>query len=156
MTKISSPTFIYKKVFPAFWFGFLAIFFLLCAIQFLQDHDPMLIVMLIAPIFMAGFGFFMFKNLVWGLADEVFDAGDYLLVRMRGEEDRISLSNIMNVGYSRMNPQQVTLRLVEPMKFGSEISFMPVRSRSGFQSLFGKNKMVEDLIRRVYDARPKR
>ena len=58
---------------------------------------------------------------VWDLVDAVFDYGDYLLVKNRGAENRIMLSNIMNVSSSTfMNPPRITLKLVRPSKLGRE------------------------------------
>jgi hypothetical protein len=95
------------------------------------------------------------KKLFWDLADEVYDCGDSLLIRNRGEEERVSLSNIMNVSISPvMNPPRVTLRLVTPSKFGNEVAFLPI---VGFTlNPFAKNQVVEDLIVRVDQARSKR
>jgi len=100
-------------------------------------------------------GFFMMKKLVWDLVDEVYDDQDSLLIRNRGEEERIALSNIMNVSTTMlMNPRRTTLRLVKPGKFGDEISFTPV---AGFSlNPFAKNQVTEDLIVRVYKARANR
>ena len=101
------------------------------------------------------FGYFLMKKLVWDLVDEVYDCGDFLLVKNRDEEERIALSNIMNVNASTyINPPRITLRLVNPSKFGSEVAFSPI---TGFKlNPFAKNAVAEDLIVRVYQARSKR
>ena len=106
---------------------------------------------LIIPIVMSGIGLFVMKKLVWDLADEVFDRGDALLVRNRGEEELVPLTNIMNVNVSTyINPPRIELRLVTPGKFGSEIAFSPV---TGFRlNPFAKIPVAEDLIVRVYQA----
>lgn len=150
MNKISSDwTFFYKKVFPVFWFGFLALFVAIGLGQ--ASKDPMV---LIVPLVMALFGFFLMKALVWGLVDEVVDGGTVLLVRKGDEEDSVPLANIMNVS-ATMNsrPPRVTLRLIRPGKFGSEVSFMPVTPFT--LNPFAKNQVVEDLILRVHQARSK-
>lgn len=89
------------------------------------------------------------------LADEVYDCGDSLLIRNRSKEDTIALSNIMNVSASTyMNPPRVTLRLVTPSKFGSEVAFSPI---VGFTlNPFAKNRVTENLIVRVDQARSRR
>jgi hypothetical protein len=104
---------------------------------------------------MAVFGHFLMKKLVWDLVDEVYDCGDFLLVKNRDDEERIALSNIMNVNASTyINPPRITLRLVNPSKFGSEVAFSPI---TGFKlNPFAKNAVAEDLIVRVYQARSKR
>jgi hypothetical protein len=102
--------------------------------------DPMA---LIGPCLIVVFGFFLMKKLVWNLVDEVYDCGDYLLVKNRGEEDRVLLSNIINIGASiNMDPSRITLRLVKPGEFGGEISFSPTVSLS--LNPFAKNKVAED------------
>ena len=83
-----------------------------------------------------------------GVVVEVYDGGDYLLVRNRDEECRISVSEIMNVNASmNVNPPRITLRLASPCKFGSEVSFSPP---AGWRlNPFAKNKIAEDLLVRV-------
>src|SRR5579871_3907468 len=124
MTRISSRmTRFYKYVFPALWFGFLLFFVVFALVIGAQRKSPMFLLM---PIVMVVFGALMFKRLIWNLADEVDDGGDFLLVKFRGYEERVPLANIMNVNSTMMvNPPRITLRLVNPAPFGSEISFMP-------------------------------
>jgi hypothetical protein len=142
----------YKKIFPLFWFGFLAVFVAIAASSAGVRGDWPFIAM---PCFMAVVGFLLMRKLLWDLADEVHDAGDYLLVRKGSEEERVPLSNIMNVSASlNMNPPRITLRLVNPGKFGQEISFSPPRPFSF--NLFAKNPVAEDLIVRVDQARVRR
>jgi hypothetical protein len=153
VTKISSgSTFSSKKLFPLMWFGFLAVFVVLTTLTGAAESDPMF---LIGPAVVAVFGFFLMKKLVWDLVDEVYDCGDFLLVKNRGEEERVPLSNIMNVNASTaMNPPRITLRLVKPGRFGQEIAFSPV---TGFTlNPFAKNQVAEDLIVRVDRARSRR
>lgn len=107
------------------------------------------------PIVMAAFGYVLMKKILWDLADEVYDCGDTLLIKNGGKEDTVALSNIMNVSASTfMNPPRVTLGLVTPSTFGSEVAFSPV---VGFTfNPFAKNQVTEDLIVRVDQARSKR
>ena len=145
MKKISRSTLLYKRVFPVFWFGFLAVrrdrFHARTNVWRAVDFWPV-------PCFMAVVGVVIMKKFVWDLMDEVQDGGDDLLVRRGGDEERIPLSNIMNVNITlHMNPQRINLRLVKPGRFGSEVSFSPV-TRFGFNR-FAKNAVAEDLIVRV-------
>ena len=95
------------------------------------------------------------KKLVWDLADEVYDYGDSLLIKNRGIEENVLLSNIMNVSASTsMNPPRITLRLVTPGQLASEILFCPISPFS--LNPFVKNAVAEDLIVRVDNARSKR
>ena len=153
MKKISSRSlFITKTVFPLLWFGILAIVLVTGVFGKAYEKAPMFLVI---PIFMAFFGYFLMKKLVWDLVDEVFDCGDYLLVKNRGQEERIALSNIMNVSATTMvNPPRITLRLVNPSRFGAEIAFSPARPLT--LNPFAKNAVAEELISRVYRARPSR
>jgi hypothetical protein len=155
--KISSGFTIFnKRVFPLVWFGFLAIF-VLTALSGLSKRGRVIdaLPFLIGPAVMGLFGFFMMRTLIWSLADEVYDCGDFLLVKNNGQEESIALSNIMNVGASlMMNPPRITLRLAQPGVFGKEVAFLPARSFS--LNPFKQEPLVEDLIVRVDRARSKR
>ncbi len=107
---------------------------------------------LIIPIVMAVFGYFLFKKVIFDLVDEVYDGGDFLLVKDRKKVDRIQLSNIRNVSYSTMvNPPRVTISLRESTIFGKELSFSPpLRITFNF---FQKSPLIDDLINRVEIAR---
>ena len=107
------------------------------------------------PLIMGVFGFFLFRKLIWDLADDVYDCGDYLLVRKGGEEESVALSNIFNVSASLMlNPPRITLRLSEPGKFGKEIAFSPIKRFT--LNPFAKDEVSEDLMLRVDRARARR
>ncbi len=152
MKKISSKWTQYnKKLFPAIWFGFLAVFLVTSLFDGAAEAS---IVFVAAPLVMMVFGFFLMKKLVWDLVDEVYDAGDYLLVRNRGKEERINLANVINVNVSTMvNPPRITLRLEKPSRLGPEVAFSPDRALS--LNPFAKNQIGEDLILRVDRARRK-
>jgi hypothetical protein len=150
MQRISSrSTFISKRVFPLIWFGFLAILVIRPLLG--KKHESDLSVgIFIVPIFMAVIGYFVMKKLVFDLADEVSDDGDSLVVRFGSEEERIPLSQIMNVSYSYMsNPARVTLTLRTPGRFGKEITFSPPQRFVPFV----KSSIVADLIDRIDAAR---
>lgn len=149
MTRISSHfTFVFKRIFPAFWFGFVAIFFIVAAFNSEFAGFPLL---LIAPVIMALIGYFVFKGLIWDLADAVHDGGDFLLVRARGEEERIALSNIAGVSdFLWMNPPRVTLTLIQPGKLGSEIVFMP---RFELRLPLARYAITRELIERTAGAK---
>lgn len=152
MTKISKNQFFMKKAFPAFWFGLLVFFCFIGVSTGAYKKDFMF---LVVPAFMAVFGYFIMKKLVWDLADEVYDCGDHLLVRKGNDEERVPLSNIMNVSASVLvNPPRISLRLATPGKFGDEVSFSPVRPFT--LNPFARNPVAEDLIVRVDKARSHR
>lgn len=146
LPKVSSSTFFYKRVFPAFWFGILAVVALALAVE-----QP---IALLHPLAMAVFGVFLFRRIVWDLADEVHDGGTYLLVRKGEVQVRVELRDIMNVSATQMsNPRRVTLKLRTPSELGDEIVFMPVRRG---MSPFARNAFVDELIVRVDAARSQR
>ncbi len=139
-----------KRVFPV-------LFLAILAVPFVIGHNipggmppPMFIV----PLVMLPVLFIIMRKLVWDLVDEVYDGGDYLLVKKGDKEERIPLSNIMNVSATLMvNPPRITLRLVTPGRFGKEISFIPVKPMS--LNPFSQNAIADNLIERVDKARRK-
>jgi hypothetical protein len=151
-TRISSrATFYYKRIFPAFWFGFLAIFFAAMAFSIYSGNSncppaPMLGI----PVFMMAFGYVLMKNLIFDLMDEVYNDGNFLFIKNGPQEDRIALSDVINISYTvLMSPPRVTLSLRRKTKFGNEISFCaPVR----FVPL-AKSPVIEKLITQVDEAR---
>jgi hypothetical protein len=153
MRRISSRmTLFYERVFPAIWFGFLILFIAIPLVSSAGRNAPPL-PFFIWPVVMMIFGYFIMKKLVFDLVDEVWDDGDSLLIKNRGEQQRLALSDIKNVSYSPyMNPPRVTLSLRRPTVFGDEITFnAPMRIVP-----FSKSPMVADLIDRIDLARQKR
>lgn len=150
MQRISSrTTFISKRVFPVIWFGVLALV-VIAPLLGKKPRGGLPLVFLIMPFIMAVFGYFIMKKLVFDLADEVFDDGDALVVRFGSEQERIPLSQIMNISYSHMtNPSRVTLTLRTPGRFGKEVTFSPPQTFLPF----AKNPIVADLIERADQAR---
>jgi hypothetical protein len=136
-----------KRVFPAFWFGFLAVFECVALFGVVRSAKaPPAQVLLLIPIGMGIFGFFLLRKLVWDLADEVYDCGDYLLAKKSGVQERIELSKVINVSWSTMSsPERITLTLREPSTLGREITFIPpVRLNP-----FSRSPIVDDLIQRI-------
>jgi hypothetical protein len=146
MTKISSGMMTFhKKIFPAIWFGFLGVFFLVGVLTGAAGESAHF---LIVPLVMGLSGFILMKKLLWNLVDEVWDCGDYLLIRNGDEEESIQLSNIMNISVSTAtNPPRITLRLTHPSRFGNEIAFSPLMKFT--LNPFAKNPIAEDLTARV-------
>jgi hypothetical protein len=153
MKKISGgSTFYYKRILPVMLFG-LPVFFLY--ITFSAPHGPppllgLLPMLVLVPIF-----YLMLRKLVWDLADEVWDGGDHLVVKIGIDSETVPLSNIMNVSASTLvNPPRITLRLMNPGRFGQEISFSP--PRNSIFNPFARNPVADDLIERVHRAKPLR
>ena len=153
MKRISSSwTFYYKRVFPVFWFGFLLVFI---SIPFMREsHTGSLppIPFFVGPILMMVVGYFIMRKFVFDLADEVWDDGDSLVVRNRGEEQRVALADIKNVNYTPlMHPPRVVLSLRQAAGLGDQIAFCaPVRFVP-----FASSPVINDLIDRIDAARRK-
>ena len=148
----SKATFFYKRVFPAIWLAFpsLAILGLLAgAVR--QNHSSLRFILV--PVGMAAFGYFLFKRLLFDLVDEVYDLGHALLIRNRGKDVEVPLSNVINVGSaSFQNPPRITLTLREPCELGKEITFMPPHRWNPFS----ESPLAKELIERVDAARRSR
>jgi hypothetical protein len=152
MTRISSQqTYFSKRILPWMLLVVVAIPIVIGS-TLGRGHPPLQ--MFLFPLIMLPVFYVIFRKVVWDLVDEVYDGGDYLLVKNGDEEDRIPFSNIMNVSSTLLvNPPRVTLRLVTPGRFGKEVTFMPVRPFTF--NAFARNAIADDLIERVDKARRK-
>jgi hypothetical protein len=151
VTKISSRlTFFYKRVFPIIWFGFLIAVMIgptVVGWRNGQAPDPLFF---IGPVAMMGFGYFIMRKLVFDLVDEVFDAGDALVVKNGSQQEQIPLADVINISYVQLaNPPRVTLSLRQPTSFGNKVTFCaPTRLMP-----FAPSPVIDDLIKRVDAAR---
>src|SRR5690242_13379629 len=144
MRRISSrATLLHKRAFPLIWFGGLAV------VAFEAVVGPVPAFVLVPVTIMGMFGFFMMKNLVFDLVDQVWDDGADVIVRNRGREIRVPLAGIVNVGYTPHSPQRATLLFREPTALGQEIAFVP----AAVWVPFGRSPVIDDLIQRVDAAR---
>jgi len=144
MTKISGRTTFYKKIFPALWFGFLTFFLVMVAIR--GDSTPMGV---LVPVGMMVFGFFLFRKVVWDLIDEVYDAGDHLIFKNNGLEQRVSLRDIVHIDHQHNNsPERITVHCRHEGTIGKELVFCPP---AGFG--FKKSSIVPELMERVDRAK---
>lgn len=147
MNRISSPlTFFNKRLLPLLWLVMLGA---LSAFS-LKGSNPMPGLLIVYGA-MAAVGLLVAKLSLWSLADEVFDAGDSLLIRNDGSVQRIALRQIVEVDCSRFsNPTVVTLWLETPDAFGKNIKFMP----NGMVFMpFGLHPVANDLRTRIQFAR---
>lgn len=145
----SSLTFFYKRVFPICWFGFIYVF--VHALVVLTKRGNVIDwKIFLGPVVMAFVGSFIMKHLLWKNVDEVWDAGEALLVRDRGDEELIRLGDVTNVAWSQWtNPETVTLSLAVSSRFGERVTFMlPTRWVA-----FGRHPLVAELIERTEQAR---
>lgn len=154
MKKISSgSTFILKRILPVFFF--LLPLIMITLMLTTATSKPIPVPALFIPCMIAVVGFFVFRQLVMDLADEVFDGGDFLLVRNRGQEERVPFTNIMNVSITQhVNPPRITLRLVKPGRFGDEIAFTPLRETTFLPRK--RHRLADELMVRVDRARVNR
>ncbi len=154
MRLISSRwTFFYKRIFPAIWFGLMAVFIAISLFATGPRLDQLTSALgVIAPLLMAVVGFVVMRMFIFDLVDEVWDDGTALIVKNGGQEQRIALSDIKNVNYSPfVSPPRTTLLLRHPAVFGSQVTFCaPVR----FLPLT-RSPAIDDLIERVDAARLK-
>ncbi|RDI98582.1 hypothetical protein DVT68_08620 [Dyella solisilvae] len=157
MQRLSSPsTFFYKRVFPVFWFGMLAVFLLVWVGSGAALKRPEMWPSMGVPVVMAVVGFTLFRRLLFDLVDEVWLDGDALVVKNQGDSTRVALDNIINVNATTLtNPPRITLMLrVESSRLGRQVSFIPAGPRSLF-SAFKPSPVALDLIERI-DARRRR
>lgn len=150
MKRISSrSSFLYKRVIPILWFVGLGIFAVDAAFVSLPERGGSFWYFL-ALAFAGVLGFFFMKMTVFDLADEVFDAGDALVVCVGQDKRRIPLAEITNVKYSpMMSPPRVILALGDPSKFGKEVAFSAPLTFGPFM----RSPIVTDLIERIDAAR---
>ena len=96
MKKLSSRAiFFYKRVFPAIWFGFIGLFlFALLYADRSHSNGSADVMLFVVPVFMSVIGYFIMKNLVFDLIDEVYDEGSSLLFKNNGKTVRINLTDI--------------------------------------------------------------
>jgi hypothetical protein len=149
----SNMTFFLKRVFPLLYLGFVAVFVAVAVASGAARTA--------GPIFFAGpalafvIGLGAMKKLVWNLVDEVYDGGDYLLIKNKGREHSLSLADVTNVsGSLHTNPPRITLRIANASgagPLGSQVTFSPKRPLT--LNPFAKNPIFEDLVARVDRAR---
>ena len=81
------------------------------------------------------------------IVDELYDGGDFLLVRNGGIEDRIPLTQIDRVHKAMYSqPPRVTIRLNRPGKFGETIVYSP---ETRFALVPWAQNATNDLIERI-------
>ena len=144
-------TFYYKRAGPFLIFPVFIAAGLITAVKSGADLFSLLPFVFALIIGYAGMKLTGFLDLV----DEVLDAGDALIVRNGGHEERVSLADIIDVSYTQPTlgrPQlghahPVTLRLRRPSQFGDQLTFFP---RVTF---WGKGAIIEELNRRILAAR---
>jgi hypothetical protein len=151
MARLSSKaTLFYKRIFPALFIGFLILFSAVPLFAGARSGNYPPLSFIVVPVVVIVIFYITMKKLIFDLADEVVDLGDALLVKNGGQEDRIALSDIVNVNYTPlMSPPRVTLLLRNTGVFGKRVSFCaPI----GFMP-FASSPVIDELIARVDAAR---
>ena len=148
----SKMTFYYKRVSPILFFGVVLLMFGFGLLPVLRDRQVSTVTFPVVLLLLAVFAYRFMKKSVFNLADEVLDAGNALVVRGGGQEERIALSDIKNVNYSPyMSPPQVTLSVRRHTVFGETIAFCAPVSMFPLRS----SAVIDDLIDRIDAARQK-
>jgi len=149
----SRSTSFYKRVFPVLWIGTLGGVLLLTAFVGRRSPDVPSIAFLV-PALMMVLGYLLFRKLLFDLMDEVWDNGNELIVVNDGHVEHLPFSNIMNVSYAGLsNPKRVTLSLRKAGRWGTRLSFaLPMNYSFAYLT---EHPLVENLIKRADDARPK-
>lgn len=106
---------------------------------------------LAGPCIMMIFGYLLMKFLIFDLADEVYDGGEYLLFRFGKNEERIEFSNIKHLNFMQTNPRRITLTLRTPCRRGEKVSFSPTQELT--LNPFSGNPIADDLIDRIDQSR---
>jgi hypothetical protein len=121
MKRISTPYMFSVKAMPFAFVGLMVFILALMLLNGAYEKSPALLLM---PCGMAFIGYHFAKMNSQGLVDAVYDCGDCILVRKRGDEEKIPLANIINVNFNAQ-PSRITLTLATPGKFGAQILFAP-------------------------------
>jgi hypothetical protein len=117
--------------------------------EILSGGGSLIVLIILAAMFPALV--FLGRRFVWSLADEVYDCGDSLLVRRGKMEERVALTNIVDVSNASLSrPPRVTIDLALPGIFGSSISFVPTDT-SAFLPFSGSGipKTLRDRARNI-------
>lgn len=138
-----------KRVFPVVYFGCAAFFESIGLYGVVVQRRSGDIPFVVIPVLIAIGGYLLMKRFTFDLVDEMWDDGDVLVARNRGNEYKIALTNITRVTYTTLtNPPRVTLTLRTPCELGKEVTFSPPLRR-----IFGRDPMVQRLIGRIHAIR---
>lgn len=94
-------------------------------------------------------------TLISGLsdADEVWDAGDALVVRKYGRKERIPLANILSLTHKKGRPPYSIITLRVTCRFGRKITFITILSGVFNWSGPPDPALYDDLPVRIHEAR---
>lgn len=145
MTRISKTSFWLKWAFPLAWFG-AALYFPIWHIV-LGDIRPEV---LIVPIGLIIVGLLIMKFVIWNLADEVHDGGDYLLFRNGSSKQKVWFQDIEDVNYNGiLSPPRVTVTSRKSGPLGKKLHFQGPLTFNPF----AKPPLIQDLFARIEKSR---
>ena len=156
--KISGSTFYEKKVIPTFWFGFCALYLVICfLVSFFANNDESFLNSLlifsgnaVGITIFAAIGYIAGIRSAWALVDEVYEDGDQLVFRKGRKEQHVNLRDIININYSQFrSPKRITIYTRSEGSIGKELAFKPPMRIN----IFTKNPLFLHLIERVDRAR---
>jgi hypothetical protein len=150
--RLSIGTLFYKKVLPVLWVA-VAVAILAVTVRRLATGAPEPSPFEFVPLLLLACIAFLWTRFVGsGLADEVCDGGDHLVVRVGAAEERVALGEIEAVRESRFmkQPPQIELLLKHPGRFGRIIAFVP----TGYTFVpLAKSPLFYELKQRISAAR---
>jgi hypothetical protein len=125
MRQISSKlTWYHKKGFPTLWFTAVTLGFCFSLIDFVRGRDAGGFVLI--PLALAAVYYLALRSYVFPLMDEVWIDGDDLIVRNRGQEERLPIANVTDVkSFHRSRLKSIEIILAPPSRFGTSIRFAP-------------------------------
>ena len=157
MKRISSrSTALFKRLAPRIWFGFYAVFVVISVAQgALVNGNALSLIGLCA---VGALGYVLMRKLVWAFVDEVFDAGEFLVVKNRGREYQIPLTDIIEVSASMVEDRpRISVKLSGETAngpLGAQVVFYPdAPARVGPPDV---QPLVADLSARADKARAQR
>ena len=128
----SRSAMIMKRLFPVVWFGFVGSLALIQAVT--RHYGSLLFSAALAVL-----GFVSMREIPFDLLDEVWDAGETLVLKRRGTEEHVAIADIAHVNYEpRVRPSRVTLTLRCRSVFETQVAFSP-----------STPSVVDDLVTRV-------
>ena len=148
MTRISRSPLFYTRVWPMLWVAFMMVVTVSLAGNIVSGARPSSSLL---PFWAIGvLGYIINWLFTSGLADEVLDAGDHLVIRIGSTSARVALADIESVSeFPFSRPRRITLRLMRPGPLGRVIAFLPF---DGFFRTGLRSPVADDLKERVESA----
>jgi hypothetical protein len=141
----SKSTWVYKKAFPAIWFGFLGLSALVAIPGAFRESAAAATFVLLVLSFLTALGYVIMHEFISPLVDAVWIDGDDLVVRNRGEEERFPISHVVDVDdHFLVNPEFIELLVNPRTRFGLTIRFIPPERWWRYR----RHPLVQELIDR--------